>query len=130
MVKLSVQLVKPKNLLNQLKTASSLEDYVIESLKGIDLVSNKLNPDLILYVCKIVENAFCEIRKSMTYDKIKKKEIVMQLLKKLLPSISVADELIISQIIEHLHSSGRIKTIGFFKWMYAKLKGSKKEQKE
>jgi translation initiation factor 2B subunit (eIF-2B alpha/beta/delta family) len=66
----------------------------------------------------------------MTYDKMKKKEIVMQLLKKLLPTISVEDELIISQIIEHLHSSGRIKTIGFLKWMYAKLKGSKKEQKE
>ena len=33
------------------KSVIDLETYVIEELKGIDLVTNKFNPHLILYIC-------------------------------------------------------------------------------
>ena len=49
-VKLSVTMVKPKNLLSQIKSSSDLETYILESLKGIELASHKFNPDLILYI--------------------------------------------------------------------------------
>ena len=45
----------------------------------------------------------------------------VKILKKLFPSISQADEAIIIQIIEHLHSSGRIKITSWFKWLKASV---------
>ncbi len=36
-VKLSVTMVKPKNLLSQIKSSSDLGTYILESLKGIEL---------------------------------------------------------------------------------------------
>ena len=121
MVKLSVSLVKPKNLLKTIQSTVLLEDYIIEQLKGSDLSQQKCNPDLILFVCKVIENWFHKYRKSIADEKISKKEIAIRVLKKLIPSISQADESIIIQIIEHLHSSGRIKITSLFKWLKASI---------
>lgn len=116
MVKLSVQLVKPKNLLSATKNSSDLENYILESLKGIELTQQKFNPDLILYICNVIENWFYKYKKSIADEKLNKKDIAMKVLKKLIPSISQSDELSIMQIIEHLHSSKQIKTISWIKW--------------
>ena len=115
-VKLSVSMVKPKNLLLQIKSSSDLETYIIESLKGIELTSHKFNPDLILYVCNVIENWFHKYQKSIADEKLNKKDIAIKILKKLIPSISAQDELSIVQIIEHLHSSKKIKVVSLLKW--------------
>jgi translation initiation factor 2B subunit (eIF-2B alpha/beta/delta family) len=121
-------MVKPKNLLSALKSTCDLEAYIIDSLKGIDANSQKFNPDLILYVCNVIENWFYKYSKSVADEKISKKDIVIKILKKLVPSISTAEETVIIQIIEYLHSSGKIKAVSFSKWLCKKLIGSVKKE--
>ena len=115
-VKLSVSMVKPKNLLQAIKSTTDLETYILDSLKGIELTSHKFNPDLILYICNVVENWFYKYKKSVADEKINKKDIVIKIIKKLIPSINSIDEQSIIQIIEHLHSSKKIKVISLLKW--------------
>jgi len=120
MTKLSVQLVKPKNVLNTIKSVNDIETYIMNELRGINLEQHKFNPDIILYICNVVENWFHKLKKTINDEKINKKEIVLNTLKKLLPSINSQDELSIIQIIEHLHSSGNIKIVSLKKWIKAK----------
>ena len=115
-VKLSVTMVKPKNLLSRIKSSSDLETYILESLKGIELTSHKFNPDLILYICNVIENWFHKYKKNIADEKLNKKDIAIKILKKLIPSISAQDEASIIQIIEHLHSSKKIKVVSLLKW--------------
>ena len=57
MVKTSVELIKPKNLLKNLKRSGDLIQFVIEKLKDLpDLDKQKHNPDLNLYIYKLIEN--------------------------------------------------------------------------
>ncbi len=112
-VKLSVSMVKPKNLLQAIKSSSDLETYILESLKGIELTPHKFNPDLILYICNLIENWFHKYKKSIADEKINQKDIAIKILKKLIPSISGQDEASIIQIIEHLHSSKKLKSSHF-----------------
>jgi translation initiation factor 2B subunit (eIF-2B alpha/beta/delta family) len=114
--KLSVQMVKPKNLLLQIQNSSDLEAYILDSLKGIELSLHKFNPDLILYICNVVENWFYKYKKSVADEKLNKKDIVIKIIKKLIPSINSIDEQSIIQIIEHLHSSKKIKVVSLLKW--------------
>ncbi len=76
-VKLSVSMVKPKNLLQAIKSSSDLETYILESLKGIELTSQKFNPDLILYICNVIENWFHKYKKSIADGKKIKKTFVL-----------------------------------------------------
>ena len=118
MVKTSVELIKPKNLLKNLKRSGDLIQFVIEKLKDLpDLDKQKHNPDLILYICKLIENTCC--KKTRSDEKVNKKETAQQIIKKLIPSINENDKIIIDGIIEHLHSSGRIKKVNILKYSYA-----------
>jgi thymidylate kinase len=121
MVKSSVELVKPKNLLKNLKRTGDIIQVVLETLKDLpEIEKQKYNPDLILYICRIVENSYN--KKSLSDEKINKKDMVFNILKKLYPNLSDADKVIIDGIIEHLHSSGRIKKINIIKLIYSTLK--------
>lgn len=121
MVKSSVELVKPKNLLKNLKRTGDIIQVILDTLKDLpDLEKQKYNPDLILYICRVVENSYD--KKSLADEKINKKEMVFNILKKLYPSLNDNDKLVIEGIIEHLHSSGRIKKVNILKLMFATLK--------
>ncbi len=121
MVKSSVELVKPKNLLKNLKRTGDIIQVILDTLKDLpDLEKQKYNPDLILYICRVVENSYD--KKSLADEKINKKEMVFSILKKLYPSLNDNDKLVIDGIIEHLHSSGRIKRVNLLKLVFATLK--------
>ena len=121
MVKSSVELVKPKNLLKNLKRTGDIIQVILDTLKDLpDLEKQKYNPDLILYICRVVENSYD--KKSLADEKINKKEMVFSILKKLYPSLNDNDKLVIDGIIEHLHSSGRIKKVNILKLIFATLK--------
>lgn len=121
MVKSSVELVKPKNLLKNLKRTGDIIHLVLDTLKDLpDIDKQKYNPDLILYICKVVENSYD--KKTLADEKVNKKEMVFNILKTLYPNISEADKVIIEGIIEHLHSSGRIKKVNILKLVFATLK--------
>lgn len=120
MVKTSVTIVKPKNLLKTLKRSGDIIQFVVDTLKDTpEIEKQKHNPDLILYICKVVENAFK--KKTISDNKINKKDTVIQIIKRLIPSITEADKVIIDTIIEHLHSSGRINKVNILKYGLAYL---------
>lgn len=121
MVKSSSALVKPKNLLKTLRRTGDVIQLVLDTLKDIpEIEKQKFNPDLILYICRVVENSYD--KKSLADQKINKKEMVFSIVKKLYPSLTEVEKQTIDQIIEHLHSSGRIKKVGIIKVVYAFLK--------
>jgi len=114
MVKTSIKLIKPKNIIKNLKRSGDIIQFILDSLKDLpELEKQKHNPDLILYICKVVENSFT--KKTIADAKINKKDTVILTIKKLIPSITEQDKIIIDGIIEHLHSSGRIKKISSLK---------------
>lgn len=112
--KFSYELIEPKNLLKTLHRYGVLIEFVVKTLKNIpELENHKHNPDLILYICKVVENTFK--KKTIADEKINKKDTVIQIIMKLIPTITEQDKIIIDGIIEHLHSSGRIKKVSSLK---------------
>lgn len=67
-------------------------------------VSYKNNNELILYVCKLVENVVCK------KDNINKKDLVINILRPLL-NLNDVEAKLTSDIIEFLHSNGMIHKI-------------------
>ena len=76
-------------------------------------VSYKNNNELILYVCKLVENVVCK------KDNLNKKDLVINILRPLL-ALNDAEAKLTGDIIEFLHSNGMIHKIKQIK----KLKNS------
>jgi hypothetical protein len=72
----------------------------------------------------VVENSYD--KKTLADEKVNKKEMVFNILKKLYPNLTEADKVIIDGIIdgiiEHLHSSGRIKKVNILKLVFSALK--------
>jgi hypothetical protein len=123
MVKDSVKLVKPKNLLKVLIRSGNIIDYVVETVGSIpDLEKQKFNISLIRYICEIVENTNGHSKPSIEGTKVNKKDVVFTILQKLFPSLSENDKLIIDGIIEDLHSSGRIKKVKRIWLLFVKLR--------
>ena len=95
-----MDLVKPKNELAKRIKICKIVAKIIEELPKLpenDLKEMKNNPELIKYVCNLVENLI-----SKKY-KPNKKEIVLDILKRVIPAFSQNDEKLISDIIEFLH---------------------------
>ena len=67
-------------------------------------VSYKNNNELILYVCKLVENVVCK------KDNLNKKDLVINILRPLL-ALNDAEAKLTGDIIEFLHSNGMIHKI-------------------
>jgi hypothetical protein len=102
-------LVKPENFLRTLILIRDISIVMKDKLKDIDLDTHKKNPDFILYVCNIIENSYT--KKNIEDKKINKKDIFFLIFKELNIEISEDDKKVIDDIIEHLHSSRRIRKI-------------------
>jgi hypothetical protein len=98
--------VKPKrDLKKKLKINKILSD-LREELKDFsvpELQEMRLNSELLKHVCNLVESS---IKKKY---KPNKKEIVLNIFLKLIPSISEPDKKQLADNIEFLHSNGDIK---------------------
>jgi len=105
-------LVKPKReLAKRFKTAKIVNKIVVllNELPSSDIAELKQNPELIKYICNLVENAI-----SKKYEPDKKK-IVLEILSRLVPNVNDADRKNVGDIIEFLHGNGDIKKIRLLK---------------
>lgn len=110
MVKSSIELVKPKNLLKNLQRTGDIIDIVVAAAKKFpNLEKVKLNPSLAEFICNIIENAYDN--KTVSDKKLNKKDILFSVYEKLFPGLSAAEKQQISDIVEDLHSNGRIVKI-------------------
>lgn len=104
--------VKPKrDLKKKLKINRILSDLK-EELKDFsvtELQEMRLNSELLKHVCNLVESS---IKKKY---KPNKKDIVLSIISKLIPSISDPDKKQLADNIEFLHSNNKIKKYTFCK---------------
>ncbi len=115
--------VQPKRELKKKIKVNKIVNYLKEELKDFspaELQEYRLNPEFIKYVCNLVETKI-----SKKY-KPNKKEIVLGILLKLIPTITEPDKKQISENIEFLHGNGDIKTITILRYfgrtLYSVLK--------
>ena len=100
-----VDLISLKNSLVKDQRVADLNIVVKDKIASLPPnVSYKNNTELILYVCKLVENVICK------KDGINKKDLVINILKPLL-SLNDAEAKLTGEIIEFLHSNGLIQRI-------------------
>jgi hypothetical protein len=100
-----MSVVPKRELKKKLKICKIFNDLK-EELKDFsvaELLELRLNPELLKHICNIVENT---IKKKY---KPNKKDIVLSIVTKLIPSISELDKKLISDAIEFLHGNGDIK---------------------
>ncbi len=118
--------VVPKGELKKRLKVNKIFNDLKEEVKDFsaqELIDMRLNPALIVWVCNKVENKI-----SKKY-KANKKEVVISIVFKLIPSLNDADKRQISDIIEHLHSNDDIqKCSKFFRYVgYFFLKSLKQK---
>ena len=100
-----VDLISLKNSLVKDQRVADLNIVVKDKIASLPPnVSYKNNSELILYVCKLVENVICK------KDGLNKKDLVINILRPLL-SLSDAEAKLTGEIIEFLHSNEMIQKI-------------------
>lgn len=114
-MKFSSSFVKPTNSLKVKRLEADICGNVDKQLKDMDKSKLKLDPDVILFIANQIENAF-NSNKKISYSKIDKKELFLEIMKKIIPDIKPEEEEIIVSILEHLHSSGRIVKLTTWKF--------------
>jgi hypothetical protein len=106
------QNVQPKRELKKRIKINKIYNDLKEELKDltvVELLEMKANPELIKYACNLVETAMKKKYKP------NKKEIVIGIMVKLIPSINDADKKVIGDAIEFLHGNGDIRKITLLK---------------
>jgi len=113
MGKKSMHLVRPKLQALAVTDKTDIDNYINSVYDGItDKNQLKFLPSFILFVCCVVEEVYC--KKSKHHSKINKKdEVLHHICNFLAIALTEPEKLIIQNIIEDLHSSGRIKRVSF-----------------
>lgn len=100
-----VDLISFKHSLVKDQRIADLNIIVKDKIASLPVgVSYKNNNELILYVCKLVENVVCK------KDNLNKKDLVINILRPLL-ALNDAEAKLTGDIIEFLHSNGMIHKI-------------------
>ena len=100
-----VDLVSLKNSLAKDQRIADLNIVVKDKIASLPAnVSYKNNTELILYVCKLVENVVCK------KDGLNKKDVVINILRSLL-GLNDNECKLTGEIIDFLHSNGLIQRI-------------------
>jgi len=100
-----IDLVSLKNSLVKDQRIADLSIIVKDKIASLPPnVSYKNNTELVLYVCKLVENVICK------KDGLNKKDLVINILKPLL-GLTEPESKLTGDIIEFLHSNGLIQKI-------------------
>lgn len=116
-MKFTSTLVKPTNSLKVKRLEADICTNVDKQLKDMDKSKLKIDPDVILFIANQIENAF-NSDKEISYSKIDKKALFLDIMHKIIPDIKPEEEEVIVSILEHLHSSGRI--VKFTTWKFIK----------
>lgn len=121
--------VKLKNHLLTLDLENQLVTIIEKKVKAIpNYLDLKLDNDLILYVCNIVENSDISKKSKIKKKKIDKKEFVITILTRIFGYLD-SDKKQVDRIIEHMYIKGDIKKIPIlkkckslmFEWVKKKL---------
>lgn len=104
-----IQDIKPKNALMFSITICKIANLITDELRGMtkeDINKLKYDEEFLCNVCSIVENVFTDKK-----GKLRKKEFVIEILKKVINNITDEDKLIIGNKIEFIHSNELIRQI-------------------
>ena len=100
-------------------SADALINEINQSIKKIS--PDKIDPSLLRFICKIVENSYS--KKCVADNKIDKKKIVVDVYVILKPSANSAeDKAMLDRLIEDFHSSGQILKVSRLKYYYKLFK--------
>ncbi len=103
--------VKQKNILNNLDVEQQILKVIEGRIKALpSFLELKLNPELILLSCNLIENA-CE---DMTKKKIDKKALLIKILTGIF-NYTEPDKKQVGDIIEFLHANRKIKKVALWK---------------
>lgn len=110
----NLELLKPANKSKVVINYSVILDYLERNFGKVPDKNNlKYVPSFILYVCCCVEEAYSN-KKNLENTKVNKKEEVLKLIGEFIKSnLTEQDKKLISEIIEDLHSSRRIKKVSY-----------------
>lgn len=103
----TLQTIQPKHTLLNTSITTTITNLVWKKFTGVDLTLHKLDPNLILYVCDLVENAFT----NSSVQKVDKKAQVIMVMKATIPTLTDDDIAAMDKIIEFVHSSGQVTKI-------------------
>ena len=110
----NLALVKPKTKSKVIQgTQFILEQIETNYAKIPNKADLKYLPSFILYVCCLVEEAYSN-KKNLENGKLNKKEEVFKIIIEFIKvNLTEQDKKLISEIIEDLHTSGRIKRVSY-----------------
>lgn len=109
--------IKPSDKIKRLERIAELSKGIVAKIQAMpDLQDLKFDPDIILYVCNVIENNIKQ-NESKTIDK---KKIVIDILQKCHP-FTAPELIILNKMIEFLHSNQLIKAITMVEKNGAKL---------
>lgn len=116
----ATKLVKMNFELVQKTDEQSLLDYICDLLKKVDLDDFKLNADFIRYIAELIEN---QVKNKNKNDKIDKKELFNQILKRVFAGKITEEEIkVAGNIVEFLLKNKMVKKIPLSKVMIYFLK--------
>lgn len=108
----SLKYIKVKNKAGVFKISETVQEFLGEIYHNVNKNELKYLPSFIELVCCAIEEAFS--KPTIENKKVSKKdEAFNQLAKFLNITLTEQDKIIIGNIIEDLHSSGRIKRVSY-----------------
>ena len=110
----NLKLLKPGNKSKVVVNASVISEYLDKNFGKVqDKNSLKYLPSFILYICCCVEEAYSN-KNNIENTKVNKKDEVLKLIADFIKvTLSDQDKKQITEIIEDLHSSRRIKKVTY-----------------
>jgi len=119
----TIDFVSPTPSLHSFVVLNKIVEIVAERVKSIpNYHSLRLSLDVVLFICNMIENLTYENGiKKKDQPALFKKEIALNVYK-YLEWVKEDDKQFLTNSIQFLWSSGRIKKISFFKRIWAKLR--------
>lgn len=110
----NLSLVKPKTKSKVIQGTQFILEQIEENYSKIpNKAELKFLPSFILYVCCLIEEAYSN-KKNLENGKVNKKEEVFKIIVEFIKSnLTDQDKRLIGEIIEDLHTSGRIKRVSY-----------------
>ena len=120
-IKLKTKLVKSHFTLTMKQEQKNLVDYIMDELKGLDVSKLQLDPDFLKYLAEIIENQVKK-KSDCAESKPSKMDILVEIVKRVFPSISDTELDACRGIVEFLLKQGLVKKVALSKIMKFYLK--------
>ncbi len=121
-IKMQTKLVKPHFSLTLKQEQKNLIDFVMGELKELDISNLKLDPAFLKYLSELIENQVQQRSDDTTTDKPSKMEILVEILKRLFPTMPEAEIDASRNIVEFLLKNKLVKKVAMSKIMTFYLK--------